>query len=389
MNIETNSDEATYKVVGNSGFKVGDNTVKVIVTAENGNKKTYTIKVNRKASENTYLNLLTTDKYDMETIFDKEIKSYDITVENDVTTLNVSAIAEDKLSKVTGAGKYSLKTGVNEINIVVTAENGDSRIYTLNVTRKKNSNADLLSITTDKDVILNPTFDKDNVNYQIEVENNIDELTIVGVAVEKTTKVSGNGTYKLQVGENQVILTTTAEDGTTKTYTLNINRHKSSNCNARIIIAKESVLDPTFDKNITTYELKVLENVTSLNLIVTPEDSNATYKIEGNENFEIGNNIVKVIIIAEDSTTKEYTLNVLRQKAGTTSNKLESLSMKEKQFSPSFDPDTQYYEVTVPYNISTVTLEGELEDKNATVTGLGSHNINVCQNVLAVTVTST
>ena len=389
MNIETNSDEATYKVVGNSGFKVGENTVKVIVTAENGNKKTYTIKVNRKASENTYLNLLTTDKYDMETIFDKETESYDITLENDVTTLNVSAIAEDKLSKVTGAGKYSLKTGVNEINIVVTAENGDSRIYTLNVTRKKNSNADLLSITTDKDVILNPTFDKDNVNYQIEVENDIDELTILGVAEEKTTKVSGNGTYKLQVGENQVILTATAEDGTTKTYTLNINRHKSSNCNARIIIAKESVLDPTFDKNITTYELRVLENVTSLNLIVTPEDSNATYKIEGNENFEIGNNIVKVIIIAEDSTTKEYTLNVLRQKAGTTSNKLESLSMKEKQFSPSFNPDTQYYEVTVPYNISTVTLEGELEDKNATVTGLGSHNINVGQNILAVTVTST
>ena len=184
-------------------------------------------------------------------------------------------------------------------------------------------------------------------------------------------------------------MTATAEDGTTKTYTLNINRHKSSNCNARIIIAKESVLDPTFDKNITSYELRVLENVTSLNLIVTPEDSNATYKIEGNENFEIGNNIVKVIIIAEDSTTKEYTLNVLRQKAGTTSNKLESLSMKEKQFSPSFDPDTLYYEVTVPYNISTVTLEGELDDKNATVTGLGAHNINVGQNVLAVTVTST
>ena len=63
--------------------------------------------------------------------------------------------------------------------------------------------------------------------------------------------------------------------------------------------------------------------------------------------------------------------------------------MKEKQISPSFDPDTQYDEVTVPYNISTVTLEGELDDKNATVTGLGSHNINVGQNVLAVTVTST
>ena len=40
MNIETTSNKAVYKVVGNSGFKVGENTVNIIVTAENGNKKT-------------------------------------------------------------------------------------------------------------------------------------------------------------------------------------------------------------------------------------------------------------------------------------------------------------------------------------------------------------
>ena len=389
MNIETTSNKAVYKVVGNSGFKVGANTVNIVVTAENGNKKTYTIKVVRKASENTYLNLLTTDKYDMETIFEKEKETYDITVDNSVTSINVSAIAEDKLSKVVGAGKYSLKTGNNEINIVVTAESGDSRVYTLNVLRQKNSNANLLSITTDKDVVLNPEFDKDNVNYQIEVDNEIGELTVAGLPEVATTTVKGNGTYKLNVGENQIILETTAEDGSVKVYTININRHKSSNCNAQMIIAKESVLDPTFDKNITSYELRVLENVTSLNLIVIPDDVNATYEIVGNENFEIGNNIVKVIITAEDSTTKEYTLNVLRQKAGTTSNKLESLSMKEKNFEPEFSPDVLYYETTVPYSITKATLEGELDDKNATVTGLGSRNLQVGKNVLAVSVTST
>lgn len=389
INAVPTSDAASYKIVSNSGFKVGMNTVQIIVTAEDGTKNTYTLKVNRIASENADLDSLTTDEYDMTSVFDKDVTTYNITLENDIKTLHVKATAADKLSKITGTGIYNLQTGNNEINVMVTAENGDTKVYTLNVFRKRNSNANLLSVTFDKDVILNPTFDKDTVDYQIEVENEVDEITIAGLPEVKTTTVSGNGTYALNVLENVITLKTTAEDGTEKTYTFTINRKKSSNCNASSILAKESVLEPLFDKSITSYELRVLEAVTSLNLTVQLEDTQATYVVEGNENFEIGHNTVKVIVTAEDGTTKEYVLDVLRQEAGTTSNKLDSLSMKEKSFSPTFDPETLYYEVTVPYQTKVATLIGELDDKNATVTGLGEHSLVVGQNVLAVQVTST
>lgn len=389
INAVPTSDAASYKIVSNSGFKVGMNTVQIIVTAEDGTKNTYTLKVNRIASENADLDSLTTDEYDMTSIFDKDVTTYNITLENDIKTLHVKATSADKLSKVTGTGVYNLQTGNNEINVMVTAENGDTKVYTLNVFRKRNSNANLLSVTFDKDVILNPTFDKDNVDYQIEVENEVDEITIAGLPEVKTTTVSGNGTYALKVLENVITLHTKAEDGTEKTYTFTIHRKKSSNCNASSILAKESVLEPLFDKTITSYELRVLEAVTSLDLTVQLEDAQATYVVEGNENFEIGHNTVKVIVTAEDGTTKEYVLDVLRQEAGTASNKLDSLSMKEKSFSPAFDPETLYYEVTVPYQTKVATLVGELDDKNATVTGLGEHPLVVGQNVLAVQVTST
>ena len=389
INAVPNNSSATVKIVGNSGFKVGENIVQIIVTAEDGSTKTYTLKVNRKASDNTKLSMLTTDKYDLTDIFDKDVDTYEITLENDVSAITVSATAEDKLSKVTGTGKYSLKTGDNEINVTVTAENGDTKIYTLKLFRKYNANANLLSISIDQDVVLNPTFDKDQISYQVIVENDIKTLTIVGTPEVKTSTVSGNSTYNLEVGDNLVELLVTAEDGTTKKYEINITRKKSSNCNISSIIAKESVLDPLFNKDITFYELRVLEEVESLNLIVKLEDSNATYSVSGNENFVIGHNTVTITVEAEDGTTKDYVLDVLRQLEGTTSSKLDSLSMKEKSFTPDFSPEIMYYEVTVPYDISVATLEGELDDKNATVTGLGQHNLVVGQNVLAVSVTST
>ena len=389
INAVPNNSSATVKIVGNSGFKVGENIVKIIVTAEDGSTKTYTLKVNRKASDNTNLSMLTTDKYDLTGIFDKDVDTYEITLENDISTITVSATAEDKLSKVTGTGKYSLKTGDNEINVTVTAENGDTRIYTLKVFRKYNANANLLSISIDQDIVLNPEFDKDQINYQVIVENDIKDITVVGTPEVKTSTVSGNNTYNLVVGDNLVELLVTAEDGTTKKYQINITRKKSSNCNISSIIAKESVLDPLFNKDITSYELRVLEEVENLNLIVKLEDDNATYSVSGNENFVIGHNTVTITVEAEDGTTKDYVLDVLRQLEGTTSSKLDSLSMKEKSFTPDFAPEIMYYEVTVPYDISVATLEGELDDKNATVTGLGQHSLVVGQNVLAVSVTST
>ena len=389
LNVIPNSDVATYKVIGNSGFKVGiDNIVKITVTAENGNKEDYIIHVNRLASTNVYLSYLNTDKYDISSIFDKEKEEYNITVENDITDITVTSTAEDFLSTITGNGKYSLKTGDNSISVTVMAESGDMKTYTLNVYRKYNNNANLISLVTSSTIDYTPMFDKDELNYILEVENAEDKITILGTPEVATSTVSGNGQYQLNVGSNPIDIVVTAEDNTKKTYTITVVRRPSSNANISMLIAKESVLDPVFNKNETNYVLKVIEDVTSLNLSVTLEDSAATYEVIGNENFVIGNNSVIVRVTAEDGTTKDYVLNVLRQARGTTSNRLLNLAVDKGTLSPSFDPDTNYYEVEVPYSVSSITLSGELEDKNATVKGLGTHQLEVGLNPLAVEVTS-
>lgn len=47
VELETSSDVATYEITGNTNLMVGENTITVTVTAENGNTKTYKVIVNR------------------------------------------------------------------------------------------------------------------------------------------------------------------------------------------------------------------------------------------------------------------------------------------------------------------------------------------------------
>ena len=389
INAVVNNENAKYTIVGNNGFKVGLNIVKIVVTAEDGSQKIYTLNVNRKASSNTYLSSLTIDKYDMSSVFDKEIETYNITFEDKTPSIKVSATPEDELSKVSNTGVYNLKTGHNEISIVVTAEDGSTRTYTINVFQEASSNNNLLSLSTSSTNSYTPTFSKNTTKYSLTVENSEDKITLLGVAEDKNATVKGNGEYSLDVGDNAIDIIVEAENGDLKTYTINITRKASSNAYATQIIAKESVLDPVFNKNTTSYELRVLEEVTSLTLTVDLEDSNATYEIIGNENFVIGHNTVTVKVTAQDKTVKSYVLDVLRQAKGTTSNKLDNLTVDQGVLTPSFDPEINYYEVEVPYSVTKIKLDGELDDKNATVTGFGEHNLIVGKNVLAVTVTST
>ena len=51
LDVVLNDSNATYEIIGNENFKVGENTVKIVVTAEDGSTSTYTIKVTREKAK--------------------------------------------------------------------------------------------------------------------------------------------------------------------------------------------------------------------------------------------------------------------------------------------------------------------------------------------------
>lgn len=390
LNPVLSASTSKYRVTGNSNFKTGKNVVYITVTAEDGTRKTYVINVMKKANDNNYLSDLVLDQYDLSTEFNKETENYYIDLDRSVTQIEVSATPEDSKAKVSNTGVYNLKVGYNQIDILVTSQSGLIRTYTLHITVAASSNSNLLSLTTSSDNSYMPNFKANVTEYDLEVPHDFDKITVLGVSEDSYASVSGNGTYYLSIGDNVISIVVTAEDKSTTTYHLNVHRKASSNANLSLIIAKESVLDPDFDKETDSYDLRVLEAVTQLTLYINTEDKNATYEVIDNENFQIGNNTVIVRVTAEDGvTTKDYTLNVLRQEVGTTSNYLNNLTVSSGNLDPEFNKEITYYEVEVPNEVDQVILDGELDDKNATVSGFKNYPLKVGKNTLAVAVTST
>jgi len=388
----TSVSTTTYKLLDSNTIKVGTNVKRVMAIAEDGTTKTYTITITRPANSNNYLSSLTLsdgeNEYQLTPLFDKEENSYTLEIENSVKTLTVTGVPESNLSTVDGNGKYSLAVGKNEITVTVISEDKEERTYTIIVTRKPSSNAYLSLITTSSGILV-PNFDKETMEYSLNVGSTVDTIKVIGTPEVSTTTVTGNTTYNLVSGENTVVLTTLAEDGvTTETYTLIITKDKSDNANISNLYLEEGVLSPSFDSGIINYTTKVPYEVEKATFHVTLEDSNATYEILGNENFEVGENEITIVVTGEDGNTKEYKVVVTRREEPTNSNYLLNLEVSDGTLNPTFTKEKPYYEVEVPYEISKLTVSAEAEDSYAIITGVGSYNLVVGSNMIVVTVTS-
>ena len=143
----TASDVADY----DTGNAVGGSksiTINVVEPSRGGNSKTTnskknkqsydygddTIDINKEYSSDNYLSSLKIEGYDID--FNKEKQEYSLDVDEDVTSINVTATANDSNANVIGTGNIKLTDGINNIKITVVAENGNERVYTITVNVK-------------------------------------------------------------------------------------------------------------------------------------------------------------------------------------------------------------------------------------------------------------
>ena len=87
-------------------------------------------------SSNTYLSSLKVSAGSLTPSFKTTTLVYDVTVENAVASIDITAIAADASSVVTGTGSYGLNVGNNDIDIQIKAESGAVKTYTIHVNRK-------------------------------------------------------------------------------------------------------------------------------------------------------------------------------------------------------------------------------------------------------------
>ena len=127
----------------------------------------------------------------------------------------------------TGSGKITVKSygaiDMNEKNISLSVGNKTVTVITqaeLEASYSKNNNLKSLSITG---LTLSPKFSASTTEYTAEADSNTEEITIKATTEDSKADVSGIGTHNVSEGENKFEITVTAENGSTKKYTIKVN----------------------------------------------------------------------------------------------------------------------------------------------------------------------
>lgn len=140
LDIQAAAADTKSKVSISSPNLIPDGTtnVTITVTAENGAKRTYTIKVRRGkdpnyvASGNNSLSGITVDGFLLSPHFSAAVTEYVVWLPYETQSISVNGTAADEKAAVQVIGGDQLAVGQdNPVQIVCTAENGDKKTYTV------------------------------------------------------------------------------------------------------------------------------------------------------------------------------------------------------------------------------------------------------------------
>lgn len=165
--------------------------------------------------------------------FSSKTTFYTCTVPFAVSKLDLNYKKSDSNASVSVSGNDELAVGVNTVTITVKAANGETRTYTIEVTReqdpnyKPSTNGKLSSLTIEG-ASLSPQFSSTVTDYIAYVPYETTSITLAAeTADEKAKGVNGVGAVKLSATEAETVVTVSgvAEDGkSTETYTIHILR---------------------------------------------------------------------------------------------------------------------------------------------------------------------
>ena len=379
---EVNVSTSNVEGLGSKVLKVGENSFDIVVTAEDKTTKTYNITVTRKEDSDTSLKNIGVKGYNIVKVDDN---NYTLTVENDVTSVEIEAEALSSVASISGIGIKSLKVGENKFGIIVTAQNGDISTYNVVITRKASSDATLKNLTVSSGT-LSPTFASGTTSYTLTVPYSVTSLTVTPTVNNSEAKTSVTGNTSLIVGSNTVSIVVTAGDGTKKTYTIIVTRSKDTTNTLKSLSLSSCTLSPTFASGTTSYTCTVENSVTSTTVTAIATSSVATVSGTGSKSLSVGSNTVSVVVTSQSGAKKTYTVTVTRKASSDAT--LKNLTVSSGTLSPTFASGTTSYTLTVPYSVTSLTVTPTVNNSEAKTSVTGNTSLTVGTNTVSIVVTA-
>ena len=99
----------------------------------------------------------------------------------------------------------------------------------------------------------------------------------------------------------------------------------------------------------------------------------------------IVDNIVKILVTAEDGTTRTYIITATREKTVQSSLRLSALTIEGINIEPAFSPDIFAYTATLSNSeINELKVNATTSDENTTIEILGNSNLQDGENVITI-----
>lgn len=160
---------------------------------------------------------------------------------------------------------------------------------------------------------LTPEFDADVTKYSVEVTKDVDKLEISGITQDENAKVEITGNDNLKVGNNIVKVTVTAEDGTTRIYTITVTKtnkeadEASSKLKLKTLEIKNATLIPNFSTEETNYTISVEDpsSIKTEDITAVAEDSDVTIKIALSEDTSSDERLITIMLEKKDGDNQE------------------------------------------------------------------------------------
>lgn len=172
---------------------------------------------------------------------------------------------------------------------------------------------------------------------------------------------------------------------------------QSDNSNLSSIQIAEGVISPEFSKTVKEYTVNVPYEATKLSIAATPEHSKGTVTINGNDELKVGENLIEIIVTAEDSSTDKYTIKAIRAKQELS---LQTLSIYyvnengekvELKLEPQFSFDVYSYSVNdiLAHTIQSLSVEAKANAENAKVEIVGNDELKSGTNEITIKISVT
>ncbi len=197
-----------------------------------------------KPEDSNKLSTLSVAGYSFTTAFDSAISGpYEVSVPYAIDKTTISATTLNSKAVIGGTGIKTLALGINTFVVSCTPASGEKREYTIKISRvppEESTDNRLKSLAITGIAYLPAFTDTNSGPYKAQVSYNTEKATINASTTSNLAKLTGTGEKTLNYGLNDYSVTVTAENGSTRTYRIQITRAFPA-----IVSTKYSIADGT------------------------------------------------------------------------------------------------------------------------------------------------